>query len=62
MEWVTILKITDQSMNHYDFASDILEDIYGDDADEMRDQDEKKKFLSSLLFIDVQICYLRSSS
>ena len=51
-------RILGQFISREDFLLDILENIDRDNADEMRDQDEKKKFLSSLLLVDVQIIYL----
>ena len=46
--------IVEQFMYH-----DCFEKIDGDNADEMRDQDEKEKLLSSLLLVDVKISNLR---
>ena len=49
-------------IDYKDFLSDILEDVNGDNADEVRDQDQKKKLLSSLFLIYVKIGNLRFSS
>ena len=49
-------------IDYDDVLSDILENINGDNADEVGDEYEEEKLLSSFFLVDVQISNLRFSS